>query len=253
MNILPKKSWHVRTRKNIERVQRDEAEAERLANIERDRVLRAEQEARVRELRIRAGIHDEEQDRRQHLDLFQNPHEAQQSSNPDHEAEQRQREASRRVKAGLCNSLTRPQDVDKPWYCGTVRNQPDKKTSKSELITSIYDPMTAIRHAEQTVRQRRRAERARIESSKSTKVGSQSRGMMMRTSTLESDSSPEIVCEIKTSDKTKMRVGSMKREVRHSHSRATTSNDLRAIEERRGREIKFKRHSEETKRSRNRQ
>lgn len=193
MNILPKKSWHVRTRKNIERVQRDEAEAERLSNIERDRRLRAEQEARIRELRIRAGIHDEEQN--QHIDLFRNYHDAQQSSNPDHEAEQRQRDAARRVRAGLSNSLTRPQDVDKPWYCDAASRKPTTNRATSDLITSIYDPMTAIRHAEEIVR-RRRAEQARINPTTST-VGRTQSISAIRGPKPESDSSPEVVCEIK--------------------------------------------------------
>lgn len=175
MNILPKKSWHVRTKKNIERVHRDEAEAERVARIDEDRKLRAEQEARMRELRARAGL-PETSGTQKHFNLFDGCQDSQQISNKEHEEEKRQADSKWEQKVGILKKLVRTEDVNQPWYCRSrsggqsfsfqnIANE--SKTQKigpnPGLITSIYDPMTAIKHAEQIVRQKRIEERKQID------------------------------------------------------------------------------------------
>ncbi|KAI7862280.1 hypothetical protein BDF14DRAFT_1886225 [Spinellus fusiger] len=54
MNILPHKSWHVYNRKNIEKVQKDEAKVKEEENAKAQRVQLAESEARLVLLRQRA-------------------------------------------------------------------------------------------------------------------------------------------------------------------------------------------------------
>lgn len=184
MNILPKKSWHVRTKKNIERVRRDEAEAEKRNQIEKDRQLRVQQELRLQELTGKAGVKDRNV---QHFNLFDLDLDVDQSKripNREYEQEKHQDHIRWLDKSGISKSLSISNDVQNPWYCGKSRSstsvkQPisiviskdryQKPVIDSRAITSIYDPMIAMNQSEEIHKAKRRRVREEEKSSRQRK------------------------------------------------------------------------------------
>nr|XP_056719792.1 leukocyte receptor cluster member 1 [Euleptes europaea] len=129
MNILPKKSWHVRNKDNVARVRRDEAEAEAERQSREARVLLAEQEARTEYLRKKARLsapgsnsstsdllpYDSEGPSR-HINLF---HELQEGGNKEHEEEKRQEKERREKALGILTYLGQSSaeaQTSQPWY-----------------------------------------------------------------------------------------------------------------------------------------
>lgn len=201
MNILPKKSWHVRTKRNIERVQRDEAEADRLAKEQQDRVLIADRERRLAELRARSVGHQasSKQSQLEPLNLFDIPDELQTTSRrcPNEEGS-----TNRSERLGAPNRFAKPRDISLPWYCLSRQSKPttinqrkkiefvdlvddeDHKSGSRETpslasnnIVSHYDPMIAMQQADQIWRKKRAhcnsaqtGNRRRLDASSSTRI-----------------------------------------------------------------------------------
>lgn len=152
MNLLPKKSWHVRTKKTIDRVRSDQADAEEVTRVEQNTKLRSEQEARIRELRANAGFSDDFQKGHNAIDNYTSKQEA---KNDEHEKEKRHEEEKWQEKVGIAKKLVRSEDVAQPWYSNGQQSTEKPTESKSKCLRA-EDPMTVIKDAERIALAKRR-------------------------------------------------------------------------------------------------
>lgn len=165
MNILPKKSWHVRNKDNVERVRRDEENA-RKEEIERERrAALAEQEARTALLRGRATkkqIKDgKSQDtalvlpdnKPKHINFFADIEEGlRHGSNPEYEAEKKTEQEKREKAIGLLTYLgqsERDSQSQKPWYVKSHQERTDlngaNESSREKDKKTLMDPLTDMK------------------------------------------------------------------------------------------------------------
>lgn len=164
MNILPHKSWHVRTKRNIEKVRRDERKAAEKEKVNQERALLAEQEARTNYLRKRArGVTAVDTDTVDNgaakvdeiHDIFQDVKDGKgdQRKNLDHEKEAKEEKESWEKKVGILTYLNqKDSEVEKPWYLGSHEqrmNLKDDKMSKEDVkemkTKSSNDPLNDMR------------------------------------------------------------------------------------------------------------
>lgn len=156
MNILPKKSWHVRNKDNIARVRRDEAQAaEEQREIQR-RVERAEQEARTEYLRNKSqaalqqtGKWTEDGEMAEtsrgaqeieHLNLFPLEDSSEKKGNTEYLIEKKEEKEKQERAIGLLVSLgPAPGTEATPWYLkGGKEKEEDgdkKEKGKNKPIT----------------------------------------------------------------------------------------------------------------------
>ncbi|TSL82553.1 Leukocyte receptor cluster member 1 [Bagarius yarrelli] len=146
MNILPKKSWHVRNKDNIARVRRDEARAaEEEKEIQR-RVERAEQEARTDYLRKKSraalehttGARDEGETSGdtgvvEHLNLFPLEDGSEKKGNVEYLREKKEEKEKQERAIGLLVSLgPAPGTEVSPWYLKKRERDKDGEKEKEK-------------------------------------------------------------------------------------------------------------------------
>ncbi|XP_023126853.2 leukocyte receptor cluster member 1 [Amphiprion ocellaris] len=150
MNILPKKSWHVRNKDNVARVRRDEAQAAEEEHEAQRRVERAEQEARTEYLRRKsraalqtAGRRGEDGDDGggggglQHLNLFPLEESLEKKGNEEYLREKKEEKEKQERTIGLLVSLgPQPGSEAMPWYLKGSRGKEERPEKEKRKMVS---------------------------------------------------------------------------------------------------------------------
>uniref|UniRef100_L7M4D9 Putative leukocyte receptor cluster member 1 n=1 Tax=Rhipicephalus pulchellus TaxID=72859 RepID=L7M4D9_RHIPC len=171
MNILPKKSWHVRTKRNIDRVRKDEALAAQEEKELQRRIQLAESEARINFLRGKLkGDSQEQLDLGKaataevvtdltsggHFNFFKDVEKAERnlhSKNEDHEKEKKAEQEDYEKKIGLLTYLGQSSSEasgSKPWFAESHEDrlqlhEKSEKETKDAKIKDRMDPLHLIK------------------------------------------------------------------------------------------------------------
>ncbi|XP_066539513.1 leukocyte receptor cluster member 1 [Hoplias malabaricus] len=172
MNILPKKSWHVRNKDNIARVRRDEAQAAEEEREVQRRVERAEQEARTEYLRrkSRAALKQQEDYREEgeqsggsgaieHLNLFPLEESSEKKGNAEYLKEKKEEKEKQERAIGLLVSLgPAPGTEATPWYL--KQREKDQEDDKEEnKVGKDKDKRKSITEEERAKKEKKLKER----------------------------------------------------------------------------------------------
>ncbi|GFR26702.1 leukocyte receptor cluster member 1 [Trichonephila clavata] len=159
MNILPKKRWHVRTKQNIERVRRDEANAAVEEKNLKRRIQLAEQEARTALLRKKAKgelTKDDDLGIKEHLNFFKDIESVggfNGGTNKEHEEEEKAIKEKFEKNIGLLTYLGQSELETKgetPWYLkGNLKNTSTASEGDDEIPNEKYkakiDPLNGMK------------------------------------------------------------------------------------------------------------
>ncbi|ROJ29264.1 Leukocyte receptor cluster member 1 [Anabarilius grahami] len=149
MNILPKKSWHVRNKDNIARVRRDEALAAEEEREIQKRVERAEQEARTEYLRKKSraaleqtGEWTEDGEAAEtsrgareieHLNLFPLEDSSEKKGNAEYIKEKKEEKEKQERAIGILVSLgPAPGTEATPWYLKDGKDTEEERDKKEK-------------------------------------------------------------------------------------------------------------------------
>lgn len=175
MNILPKKSWHVRNKDNIERVRRDEEKAAEEEKEREKRIAIAESEARTELLRKKSRQHQHETSdeldlpatsapQHRHINFFEDlEHGKLGGKNAEYEEEKRLEKEKQEKAIGLLTYLGQGSvelEANKPWYF----KPPEKRKSNDDRLRDevdakkkhASDPMSKMnRYVDQSIKVRK--------------------------------------------------------------------------------------------------
>lgn len=162
MNILPKKSWHVRNKDNVARVRRDEAEAAEEERKRKKKAELAEQEARTDFLRKRGRLSLPESSSSDilplveasresgHLNLFQDIEDGKgtNQSNKEYEEEKNKEKEQHEKALGILTYLGQSASeaqISRPWYQeAPTRCKNDDDSTKQEQLKGKLDPLNEM-------------------------------------------------------------------------------------------------------------
>uniref|UniRef100_A0A8C9AHF6 Leukocyte receptor cluster member 1 n=1 Tax=Prolemur simus TaxID=1328070 RepID=A0A8C9AHF6_PROSS len=184
MNILPKKSWHVRNKDNVARVRRDEAQAREEEKERERRMLLAQQEARTEFLRKKARHQNSLPELEAGapssgpVDLFRELLEEGKGvtrGNKEYEEEKRQEKEKQEKALGILTYLGQSAaeaQTQPPWYqLPPERGGPSPGPSPDEKIKSRLDPLREMQ--KHLGKKRRHSGDEGIHSRKEKKEGSE--------------------------------------------------------------------------------